>query len=570
MRVSIISVVLWFPFILSAQDSLPKHYFINPLDIPITLAGTFGEIRTDHYHTGIDIRTNGEEGLVVHAAAKGYVSRIVVGPHGYGNALYITHPNGYVSLYGHLKCFNRAIARYVKETQYAEEKYMQDIYLPPGKFEVNQGDTISLSGSTGDVAGPHLHFEIRKNDDPINPLLAGYTCVDNIPPVIEGIALYPLTDSSSLNGQHKALYIRAKKVNSNKYVLKYDSNIVAYGTIGVGIGCFDREDHVESQNGPYIKLLKNNGDTIYYSRMNVLNFATIHYINGHVDYAAMRNRIDTLEYSFLQENDKLNIYKKLVNKGRIDCAKRINHKLEYVISDFNGNTTTLAFNVKDADKLPGVYHDTAKYLAIASCNKPFEYTGRNIKIEIPAGALFNTTHFRYSVDTSGKNTQISSIYNIQDPNTPLSAPYTLMLKPSVELPDSIMKKAVVVRVDGKQRASIGGKWENGYMIVHPKKFGSYVVMLDLYHPVIKPVNIFKGKDMSHDSNIAFEIGDNLSGVNYFRATVDGKWILMESNPKKSEIYYTFDEHVGKGLHHLRLVVSDEVGNTSVYQTDFKR
>ncbi|HTA27169.1 MAG TPA: M23 family metallopeptidase, partial [Bacteroidia bacterium] len=384
---------------LYAQDSLPKHYFINPLDIPISLAGTFGEIRTDHYHMGIDIRTDEEEGLAVHAAANGYISRIVASPSGYGNCLYITHPNGYISLYGHLSRFSNAITKYVKHKQYVEEKYQQDIAVPAGLFTVKQGDTIGFSGSTGAAEGPHLHFEIRnaKNDDPINPLLAGYKCTDNIAPLIKGIAIYPLNDSSTINDKHEPLYIKAEKRN-NHYKLVGDTNIKAYGSIGVAVSCYDMADSVESHNGPYMKILTDNGDIIYYTKMNVLSFATSHFVNGHIDYAAMRKHFDTYEYSFLQDNDKLKIYKKLVNKGRIDCLKGKNHRLEYSISDFNGNTTTLAFTLHGDDKPAKLYQDTAKYVAIASYEKPFEYSGNGMKIQIPAGALFNNLHFRYSLE----------------------------------------------------------------------------------------------------------------------------------------------------------------------------
>ena len=145
-----------------------------------------------------------------------------------------------------------------------------------------------------------------------------------------------------------------------------------------------------------------------------------------------------------------------------------------------------------------------------------------------------------------------------------------MIKPNPDLSDSLMKKAVVVRLEEDAKVSIGGTWNNGYMTVHPKSFGRYAIMIDLYRPVIKPVNIYRGKDMSHDKDIAFEVTDNLSGIKYYRGTVDGKWILMEFNPKNNYVYYTFDEHVGKGLHHLRLAVSDEVGNTTVYETEFTR
>jgi Peptidase family M23 len=561
---------LFFSLPLSAQDSLPKNYFRNPLDIPITLAGTFGEIRTDHYHTGLDIRTQGRDGLPVHAAAKGYVSRILVSPWGYGNALYITHPNGYITLYGHLSHFDSAIAAYVKNKQYAEEKCDQNITLPPGKFDVNQGDVIALSGSTGAALGPHLHFEIRnaKNDDPINPMLAGFKTPDIIPPVIKDIALYPLNDSSNINGKHEPLYLGAEK-SGNNYIL-YPGIISAYGSIGVGINCYDIPDSFGNHNGPYSKILKDNGDTIYYSLMNVLDFSTVHYVNGHVDYAAMHKNEDIIEYSFLQENDKLNIYKKLVKRGRINCKPGMKHDLEYIISDFNGNTSTLEFNVQGEDKPTTTFHDTIKYIADVNWEKPFTYTGKGFKIQIPAGALFNNMHFRYTVDTTGSKTAISPVYNIQDINTPLSTNYTLMLKPKPGLPDSLIKKMVVVRAEGKYKISVGGHWDSGYMTVHPKTFGSYSLMLDRVPPVITPVNIFKNKDMSHDTVIAFTVTDNLSGIDYFRGTVDGKWILFQYNPKNNWVYYIFDEHVTKGTHHLRLAASDEVGNTSVYQADFAR
>jgi len=568
---TLISILIYISFSLRGQEILPQNYFINPLDIPLSLAGTFGEIRSDHYHTGIDIRTDGKEGLTVRAVAKGYISRIVVSPYGYGNAVYITHADGYVTLYGHLSRFNRAITNYVKSKQYAQEKYQQDINVPPGQFNVNQGDTIAFSGSTGAAEGPHLHFEIRdaKNEDPINPLLAGYKVVDNLAPIIKGIALYPLNDSSSINGSHQPLYIKAGKIN-NRYVIAANTTIHAYGSIGVGISCYDIAEGTDNRNGPYIKILKDNNDTIYYSRMDELSFATMRFINGHIDYAAMHSRIDTIEYSFLQDNDKLNIYKKIVNRGRINCKINKNHAMEYVISDYNGNTSTLAFTILGEEKKPPIYHDTAKYLAIANWREPFNYEDKGIKIQIPAGALFNTMHFHYSMDTLRSNTEISPIYNIQNENTPLAINYTLMIKPKPDLSDSIMKKAIVVRLEGDRKVSIGGTWSNGYMTVHPKNFGRYAIMLDIYRPVIKPVNIFKGKDMAHDKEIAFEVSDNLSGVKYFRGTVDGKWILMEFNPKNNYVYYTFDEHVGKGAHHLRLVVSDEVGNTSVYETEFTR
>jgi hypothetical protein len=208
---------------------------------------------------------------------------------------------------------------------------------------------------------------------------------------------------------------------------------------------------------------------------------------------------------------------------------------------------------------------------MAYYSEPFEYSGNGMKIQIPAGALFNNMPFRCKVTAANNSNEISPIYTIQDENTPLSANYTLKLKPNPGVSDTLLKKAVVVRLDdNKKESPVGGHFDSGYMTIHPKVFGKYVIMVDRIPPEIKPVNIFKGKNMSRDSIMAFEVTDNLSGLGSFRGTVDGKWILMEYNPKNNLIYYTFDEHVSKGHHHLRLLVNDEVGNSRVYETEFTR
>ena len=219
------------PGLLSAQNKYPQAHSIPLLDVPLKLAGTSGQIRSNHFHPGIDIRTKEAAGLPVHAAANGYVSRINVSAYGYGNALYITHPNGFVTVYGHLSRYNAVITKYLRQKQYEQHRFAIDIELGPNEIPVRQGDTVAFSGSTGDAAGPHLHFEIRaeKSEHPLNPFLFGLTTVDNLPPVIRGICIYPLTDSSNVNGRHASLYIKAVK-RGDKYVPESDSVIHVYGT----------------------------------------------------------------------------------------------------------------------------------------------------------------------------------------------------------------------------------------------------------------------------------------------------------------------------------------------------
>ncbi|HTA83867.1 MAG TPA: M23 family metallopeptidase [Bacteroidia bacterium] len=564
------TIIVLLAINISAQDKYPQNYFRNPLDIPITLAGTFGEIRSNHFHTGLDMKTEEREGLIVHAAADGYVSRINVSPYGYGNALYITHPNGYVTVYGHLSRYNDIIQKYVRKKQYEKQRFSIDVYLTATEIPVKKGDTVAYSGSTGGAEGPHLHFEIRdeKTEDPLNPMLFGFTTVDHEAPVIRGFCIYPLNDSSNVNGKHVPLWIPAVR-KEKEYRPETDSMVKVYGKIGVGVSTYDMGEVGTGHNGPYAQLLTDGGDTVYFSKMDELSFGSIHYVNGHVDYKAYKKENRTIEHSFQTDNDALGIYKKISHRGRITCTKGQSHHMQYVISDFNGNKTTLPFTLQSEDKMGTVYHDSLPGSTILHWKKDFDYEYKGMLLHIPEKVLFEDMRFHCTTDTTSLHVY-SSVYTIGDKYAPMNNTYTISIKPSAPIPDTLWKKGVVVQIEGKHVSCLGGTFEKGYMVAHPKTFGSFAIMMDNVRPAIEPINIYKNKDMSKSSAIEIKITDNLSGIANYSAFVDGHWILMEFNPKRDMIYYTFDEHVGPGKHHLKLIVVDNVGNTNTYETDFTR
>lgn len=566
-----LSLALAISLYSTAQTKYPQNYFRNPLDIPITLAGTFGEIRSNHFHTGLDLKTEEREGLIVHAAADGYVSRINVSGYGYGNALYITHPNGYVTVYGHLSRYNDVIMKYLRKIQYERQRFSVDIQLKPGEIPVKKGDTVAYSGSTGGAEGPHVHFEIRdeKSEDPLNPMLFGLTTIDHEAPVVRGICIYPLNDSSNVNGKHTPLYLAATRKGHDYVIENGDSVIHVYGKIGVGLSSYDMGEVGTGHNGPYAQLLLDGNDTVYLSKMDELSFGSIHYVNGHVDYKAFKKDSRTIEHSFQTDNDALDIYKKITHRGRITCKGGQAHHMEYIVSDFNGNTTSIPFTLQSDTRVGTISHDSLHSVATIHWRKDFDYEVRGMLLHIPERVLFEDIRFSCSVDTSSLHVY-SAVYRIGDKYTPFNNTYTLSIKPSAPLPDSVLKRAVIVQIDGSHASYIGGSLEHGYIVAHPKNFGSFAIMMDNERPTVKPINIYKNKDMSRSAAIEIEITDNLSGIATFNAYVDGQWILMEYNPKKNMIYYTFDEHVGPGKHHLKLVVVDNVGNTNIYQTDFTR
>ena len=245
-------IILFFVFIITffcnAQDKYPTDYFRSPLEIPIVLSGSFGELRSNHFHSGLDIKTQGKQGLKVITVADGYVSRINVKQYGYGKAIYVTHPNGFTSVYGHLSKFNDEIEAYVKSIQYKKENYTTgNLFLDKDKFQLKKGDILAYSGDTGGSGGPHLHFEIRDNQErPLNPLMFGFDIKDTTPPVIFGLYGYPLSEYSHIKGRTKRIKIRVSKQKDGSY--KSDT-INAYGKIGFGIVSTDRQDLASNNNG---------------------------------------------------------------------------------------------------------------------------------------------------------------------------------------------------------------------------------------------------------------------------------------------------------------------------------
>ncbi|MGL5889408.1 MAG: M23 family metallopeptidase, partial [Bacteroidia bacterium] len=250
----------------SEQTNYPKNYFQTPIDAPLLLAGNFGELRPNHFHAGIDITTQGKEGIAIFAAAEGYVSRIRISPFGYGKALYITHPNGYTTVYGHLRNFNKDIGMYAERNQYEAELFEIDITVPPGALPVKKGEIIARSGNTGGSGGPHLHFEIRdtKTEDALNPLLFGLPVADKVAPTIVRVAIIPLDANARVNGKNQKKYIALKSLKGIFVpATAADTLPRISGRIGFAVDAYDKESTPHGKNGVYGIRLSINGSDVY-------------------------------------------------------------------------------------------------------------------------------------------------------------------------------------------------------------------------------------------------------------------------------------------------------------------
>jgi murein DD-endopeptidase MepM/ murein hydrolase activator NlpD len=544
----------------------PLTDFRQPLDIvPPALAGSFGELRANHFHSGTDFRTNQRIGYPVYATADGYISRLRVQNSGFGLALYINHPNGFTSVYGHLSRFSPKIAQQAKNIQYKNKSYEIDEFPNADLIPVRKGEVIAYSGNTGSSGGPHLHFELRdtKTELTINPQLLGIQIPDNIPPVIYSMYVYRL-NGKPFNEFTPKQYFQVVGANG-KYNLNKVNTINLSGEVGFGIITTDKHNGLSGTNGVYSIELEVDGKVIYTSALEKFSFENSKAINSHIDYPAFITLKRSIQKSFVDPGNPLQIYSNLVNSGRITFNDDKLHEVNYIITDSKGNKSTLLFNVK-ADAKAVINTPTQPAGIPFSYAKVNEYSNDEIKVILPKGTLYNDLNFTYKKLPKPQHNAFSAIHQIQNNLTPLHIGFELWIKADSTL-NKYQNKALLVNTN---RSSQGGYFENGYVKAMPKNFGSFFIAIDTIAPTIVPVNIANGKNMAGLSKMSFRISDGLSGIKSFNGYIDGKWVLMEFDTKTANLWHNFDERTLAGKHTFELIVVDMKENVKLYAIDFYR
>ncbi len=561
--------VFMLPFYAASQDQYPKNYFRSPVDFAITLSGTFGELRSSHFHSGIDIKTGGVSGKNVYAVADGYVSRIKVSATGFGNTLYVTHPNGYVSVYAHLSRFNKDIAPYVKAKHYKHESFELNVFPDKDQIIVKKGEVIAYSGNSGGTMGPHLHFEMRleSTQTPVNPLLFGYEVKDYIRPEIHWLKVIPSGPGSLVDGQTDA---KVFKVDGwgEQHRIKNSDTILISGPFSLAVNTYDKLNGANNKNGVFEILLNVDSLPVYQHDLEKFDFVESRYINSLIDYGEYMDNRKHYQRTEIDPNNKLSIYGDVLNGGILYFDDTAFHRLEYVIRDFEGNVSKLPIVIQASpytDPAGFPPPSAAVYFSIEAKN---EFSAENIDLSLPGSCLYRDLWFEYSYDSMPAGA-FSRIHMLHNDRTPVHKYFTVDV-----VPDSIPKqtdKLLLARITDKgDFISYGGKWEDGYLKASIRAFGSYTVLLDTLPPKVESVNISSGQIKADRKTIKLTISDELSGIKKYRATLNGNWLLMEYDAKNNLLTYHIDERLHKGRNEFILEVIDQRENITVFRKTLDR
>jgi len=542
----------------------PTDYFQKPLDIPIILSGTFGELRSNHFHSGIDIKTQQREGLKVYATAEGYVSRIKISHWGYGKAVYITHPNGYTTVYGHLKKFDKKIENFLKKKQYEKESFSIQLFPQPDELPISKGEVIAFSGSTGGFVGAHLHYEIRKTAGamPINPMLFGLRVADHKRPSINALYAYPLSYEAQVHQSAKPVKINFTAQNDGVFLA---DKVIASGTIGFGINVFDRQDGALNKNGIYSLELDLNGKPIYKHQVEKFSFSESKLINLLIDYPHYKKNKQRIQKCFIEPNNKLSIYDfQFPEMGYIEVADGEEYIVDIMASDLDGNKAKLTIPIvgkSNPIKIP-VEENITGYPVLAKAFNKFSKDG--VTVAFPKNTFYKDFYLDFQVNVDGSVT-------IHKPIVPLNKKYTLTF--NVEKYTQEERKHLFIANNNSKKyprylSTI--KKENTFY-TKTDKLGKFSLLSDFKAPTIIPNNFKENQWMSNFKFLKVAIKDDLSGIKSYRGEIDGEWILLEWDLKKGVLFYDFnDKELSGTKHQLKIVVTDNANNTKTYTTTFYR
>lgn len=543
------------------QTDIPTNYFRSPLDIGLILSGNFGELRSNHFHSGLDIKTQQRQGLPVYASADGYISRINIGHFGYGKALYIQHPNGYATVYAHMQKFAGEIQKHVKTNQYQKESYVIELFPDKTVLPIKKGDLIGYSGNTGSSGGPHLHFEIRDSSQrPMNPMLFGIDIPDNKKPIINSLFAYPLDDDSQINNSQNRTKIRLTKIGDGVYKAE---DFTAFGTIGFGVSTEDQLDGAINKNGVYAIETKLNATKKFEVRFDKFSFNETRYLNRYIDYAYFQTDKSRIQKLFREMNNPLSVIVDEDNNGIIDVKEGNDYSYLITVKDFKGNISSIIIPFKGEQKPVHFKKVIPENFEYVHWNHSHSITKGKFNIYIPSGSLYEDAYLDVSAS--------ENILKLHHNEVPLHKNLSITADIS-DFPEEDFDKLFIGKLNYRNQPGYVTTTRKGdKLTASTRDFGEFTIAYDTVPPVIQPINFSDGKWISDQKVLKIKITDNLSGISSYRATINGNFILMEYEYKTNTLTYDFDDMINNSTeNNLKLIVLDNVGNSATFEAKFFR
>ena len=558
LTISLVLVSLWTA---AQHNPYPQGYFRHPLNIKMELVSNFGELRTNHWHMGLDIRTQQRENLPVYASADGYIAEISVSAGGFGRALYINHPNGHTTLYAHLNNFEPQLHQWVIEQQYAQQSWATRLTLPPHLFPVKKGDLIAYSGNTGGSAGPHVHFEIRDTETTkcLNPLLFRFPIPDAVPPQLVRLGLYDRTKSTyAQSPQVMAL----KKVGAHYIPASGSLLKVSADKISFALGAVDRFTGVANPNGIYSARIELDGVLQSEFILDSIDYNETRYMNAHIDYRYKAAGGPYLQHLSRLPGDTTGVYTRTSSDGVLKLNDTEVHDVVITVQDAAFNTSRLQFKVQ--------YNGAQKnYVPAENQLVPGEvsvFERDGFELYTTEYSVYDTVPVMFKETPSP--TAASPLYTFASHHYPVQDSVTVRIKVGAVAPEH-RDRIVIRNVAGTRITVTKAAWNQGWATAKFRQLGTFQAFVDNTPPVINAPGTGSVIDLSRATRLVFTPTDNFKELKNFRAELDGQWLLFTNDKGRSHIY-RFDNYFTPGTHTLNVSVEDEAGNVTTRSWQVRR
>lgn len=525
-----------------------------PLDIPLVLSGNFGELRADHFHTGLDFKTQGKEGFPVLAATDGVIARVKISPFGYGKALYLSGPRGLTTVYAHLQRFAPAIDQWALDQQYSQERFELDAW-PRQSFVFQQGDTIGWSGNSGGSGGPHLHFEIRETSSqkPLNPLLWDFDVADKRAPELRGLWLLP-HESASINGRRRPVKLEREGV------------VVVKGGFRVAIDALDRLDAANNRCGIYKAEMRLDGAVIFEWELDTLDFAVNRDMNAHAYFPVWNSSGEQVHRMHRLPGNRLPIYPKQTTSGIVACDSltECQRVLAIHVWDVHGNAVQKSWDIVFQSETSGDEINRGAVRLNRSNTHILKAKQGGVEVMCPPLSFYDD----FALDVA----KIDSVtFQIGEPQVPVSKP----LQVTLGLSDFHSKhrqcsNQTAVRSldeDGDELGWYHGTCQDSMFVFSTRQLGRFELAVDSLAPEISPhLRHRTAQDsilvVKAGNELRFNLSDAGVGIANFGASLDGEWILMQWDPKRERVWYELGDgrHLKGAKQRLIVTAMDEAGN----------